>query len=167
MHPLEQVAEYRVRLKTLFGKTLDGLDVTFSQGSELHSVLSRAAVAVAYSSTVFLDCIKLGIPIVSFDWHHFSYKRQIEKYGVFHFAKNLAHLRELLTEALRGSLQAYRGTIEPFLVNSSAEEIRAGLAQAIRGMGRQPVEISADAVPLDRRLTLGEADGVGSHVAER
>ena len=54
VHPLEQVAEYRVRLETLFGKTLDGVDVTFSQGSGLHSVLSRAAVAVTYSSTAFL-----------------------------------------------------------------------------------------------------------------
>ena len=166
VHPLEQVADYRVRLKTLFGKTLDGVDVTFSQGSELHSVLSRAAVAVTYSSTVFLDCIKLGVPIVSFDWHHFSYKRQIKEYGVFHFARNLGHLRELLTEALRGSLQGYRGTIEPFLANSSAEEIRAGLAQAIRATGRPPVEISADAVTLDRRPSLGEAEGIGSHVAE-
>jgi hypothetical protein len=166
VHPLEQVAEYRVRLKTLCGKTLDGVDVTFSQGPGLHSVLSRAAVAVTYSSTVFLDCIKLGVPIVSFDWHHFSYKRQVEKYGAFHFAQSLAHLRELLTEALRGSLQAYRGAIEPFLANSSAEEIRAGLAQAVQGMGRPPVEISAATVTLGRRHNLGEADGLGSHVAE-
>jgi hypothetical protein len=150
VHPLEQVAQYRVRLKTLFGKTLDGVAVTFSQGPGLHSVLSRAAVAVTYSSTAFLDCIKLGIPIVSFDWHHFSYKPQIEKYGVFHFAQNLAHLRQLLTEALRGSLPGYRGTIEPFLANSSAEEIRTGLDQAIRKTGRPPVEISADAVTLNR-----------------
>jgi hypothetical protein len=150
VHPLEQVAQYRVRLETLFGKTLDGVDVTFSQGSGLDGVLSRAAVAVTYSSTVFLDCIKQGVPIVSFDWHHFSYKRQIEKYGVFHFARSLAHLRELLTEAIRGSLPGYRSTIEPFLANSSAEEIRVGLDQVIRGAGRQPVEISADAVTLDR-----------------
>jgi hypothetical protein len=150
VHPLEQVAKYRVRLEALFDKTLDGVDVTFSQGSGLHSVLSRAAVAVTYSSTVFLDCIKLGIPIVSFDWHHFSYKRQIEEYGVFHFARSLAHLRELLSAALRGTLQGYRGTIEPFLADSSAEVIRVGLDQAIRGTGRQPVEISADAVTLDR-----------------
>ena len=166
VHPLEQVAQYRVRLETLFGKTLDGVDVTFSQGAGLHNVLSRAAVAVTYSSTVFLDCIKLGVPIVSFDWHHFSYKRQIEKHGVFHFAQSLAHLRELLTAALRGSLHGYRGTIEPFLAKSSAEEIRAGLDQAIRGAGRKPFEISADAVTLDRRHSLGEAAAIGSRVAE-
>jgi hypothetical protein len=166
VHPLEQVSEYRVRLKTLFGKTLDGVDVTFSQGPGLHSVLSRAAVAVTYSSTVFLDCIKLGVPIVGFDWHHFSYKRQIKEHGVFHFAQNLAHLRELLTEALRGTLQGYRGTIEPFLAKSSAEEIRVGLDQVIRATGRQPVAISADAVTLDRRHSLGEAAAIGSRVAE-
>ena len=167
VHPLEQVAKYRVRLEALFDKTLDGVDVTFSQGSGLHSVLSRAAVAVTYSSTVFLDCIKLGVPIVSFDWHHFSYKRQIEEYGVFHFARSLAHLRELLSAALRGTLQGYRGTIEPFLADSSAEAIRFGLDQAIRGTDRQPVEISADAVMLDRRHSLGEAVAIGSRVADR
>jgi hypothetical protein len=156
VHPLEQVAEYRVRLEALFGKKLDGVDVTFSQGSGLHSVLSRAAVAVTYSSTAFLDCIKLGVPIVSFDWHHFSYKRQIEKYGVFHFARSLAHLRELLSAALRGTLQGYRGTIEAFLADSSAEAIRIGLDQAIRRTDRQPVEISADAVTLDRAPPIWE-----------
>jgi hypothetical protein len=166
VHPLEHVVEYRVRLEALFGKKLDDVDVTFSQGSGLHSVLSRVAVAVTYSSTAFLDCIKLGVPIVSFDWHHFSYKQQIREHGVFHFAQNLAHLRELLSEALRGSLRGYRGTIEPFLANSSAEEIRAGLDQAIRGTGRKPVEISADAVTLDRRHSLGEAVAIGSRVAE-
>ncbi len=142
VHPLERVAEYQVRLEKLFGRALDGIEVTFSQGSELHSVLSRAAVAVTYASTVFLDCIRQGIPIVSFDWHHFSYKRQIEKYGVFHFAQSLAHLRQLLTEALRGSLQGYMGTAEPFLANTPEEELRTGLAAAVSKADGQPV--SAD-----------------------
>jgi len=51
------VAEYQVMLEKLFGKALGGVEVTFSQGSELPSLLSRAAVAVTHSSTVFLDCI--------------------------------------------------------------------------------------------------------------
>jgi hypothetical protein len=145
VHPLEQVAQYRVRLEKLLGRALGGVEVTFSQGPELPSVLSRAAVAVTYSSTVFLDCVRQSIPIVSFDWHHFSYKRQIEKYGVFHFAQSLAHLRQLLTEALDGSLQGYDGTIEPFLANTSEDELRAGIAAAVLKTDRQPVAVSADA----------------------
>ncbi len=145
VHPLERVAEYQVRLEKLFGRALDGVEVTFSQGSELHSALSRAAVAVTYASTVFLDCIRQGVPIVSFDWHHFSYKRQIEKYGVFHFAQSLAHLRELLTEALGGSsLKGYIGTTEPFLANTSEAELKAGIAAAVLKADSQPVPVSAD-----------------------
>ena len=74
VHPLERVAEYRTRLDKLCGAEIERPILTFSQGSELESLLSRAAVAVMFSSTVFLDCIKIGVPIVSFDWHHFSYK---------------------------------------------------------------------------------------------
>ncbi|HUD86742.1 MAG TPA: hypothetical protein VMR17_09820, partial [Xanthobacteraceae bacterium] len=107
VHPLERVAEYQVRLKKLLGKQLNDADVTFSQGPGLQAVLARAAVAVTYYSTVFLDCIRTRVPIVGLDWHHFSYKRQIEEHGVFHFAKSLAHLGRLVTEALHGSLPAY------------------------------------------------------------
>jgi hypothetical protein len=151
VHPLEQVAEYQVMLKRLFGRALDGVEVNFSQGAELCGLLSRAAVAVTYHSTVFLDCIRQGVPIVSFGWHHFSYKRQIENYGVFHFAQSLAHLRQLLTETLRGSLKGYAGTTEPFLANTSEEELRAGIAAAVLRADRQPVPVSADASP---ELTL-------------
>jgi hypothetical protein len=158
VHPLEQVSEYRVKLKTLFGKTLDGVDVTFSQGSGLHSVLSRAAVAVTYSSTVFLDCIKQSIPIVSFDWHHFSYKRQIEKYGVYHFARSLAHLRQLLSAALGGSLPGYQGTIESFLANSSAKELKAGLAAA----SQNPPRPSAHSAGQNDAETTQQLENISS-----
>jgi hypothetical protein len=156
VHPLERVAEYQVRLEKLFGKGLDGVEVTFSQGAEPRSLLSRTAVAVTFASTVFLDCIKQGVPIVSFDWHHFSYKRQIEKYGVFHFAQSLAHLRQLLTEASRGSLPKYTGTTEPFLANTSEEELRIGLAEVIGRTGWRPAAVSGDAAALARAPRICE-----------
>lgn len=140
VHPLEGVAEYRRRLKRLFGKIPTGF--SFSQGTELRDVLSEAAVAVTYASTAFLDCIRANVPIVSFGWHHFSYQRQIESYGVFHFARNLADLRGLLTVALRGSLPCYAGGCEPFLASTGDEELKDGIAAAIRPLDRRPAEIS-------------------------
>jgi hypothetical protein len=165
VHPLERVAEYQVRLDKLRGGQRGGADVTFSQGPGLQSVLVRAAVAVTYYSTVFLDCIRQRVPIVSLDWHHFSYKRQIEEHDVFHFAKSLAHLQQLVTEALHGSLPAYRGTIEPFLANTSEDDLRSGLAEAIRQTRRRP-DVSADAAVSNRSPSPGATHALRSHAAK-
>jgi hypothetical protein len=137
VHPLERVGFYRGRIESILSGKERTISIIYSQGGSLDALLARSAVAVTYSSTVFLDCISRGVPIVSFDWHHFSYKRQIEKYGMFHFAKNLAHLRELLTGALHGSLQRYIGTTEPFMANSSEEELRTSIADAVSKVDRQ------------------------------
>jgi hypothetical protein len=142
VHPLERVGLYRGRIESIGSGKERVIPIIYSQGGSLDALLARSAVAVTYSSTVFLDCIRRGIPIVSFDWHHFSYKRQIEKYGMFHFAQNLAHLRELLTGTLQGSVQGYVGTTEPFMADSSEEELRAGIADAVSKVDRQPVPVS-------------------------
>jgi hypothetical protein len=165
VHPLERVAEYRVRLKKLLGTQPDGVDVTFSQGPGLQAVLASAAVAVTYYSTVFLDCIRQRVPIVSLDWHHFSYKRQIEEYGAFHFAKSLAHLQQLVTEALRGSLPAYGGMIEPFLADSSEQALRVGLAEAIRQTRRRS-DVSVDTAVSNRSPSPGATQALRSHAAK-
>jgi hypothetical protein len=141
VHPLERVAEYRMRLKRLLGKA--PANISFSQGTPLQSILSHAAVAVTYASTAFLDCLKQNVPIVSFGWHHFSYRRQIEAYGVFHFAQNLARLRELLTEALHDSLPCYVGTIEPFLANTEEAELKRGIVSMLGRQHCRPTDVSA------------------------
>jgi len=69
------------------------------------------------------------VPIISFGWHHFAYKNQIEPLGIFHFARTLADCRALIQSAIDGKLEAYRGgDIRLFLTDTKEEEIRAVFA---------------------------------------
>lgn len=128
VHPLENIGFYRRRIGSLNGTGGRALSVTYSQGGSLDDVLSRSAVAVTYSSTAFLDCLRWQVPIVSFDWHDFSYKQRIREHGVFYFAASLSALEELVARALSGGLPPYREGVEPFLASTSAEELKGEIA---------------------------------------
>jgi hypothetical protein len=132
VHPLEQVDHYRARIDALRSRASTGPAVSYSQGPGLDDVLRRAAVAVTYSSTVFLDCLRHRVPIVSFDWHDFSYRKQIERWGVFHFSRDLAHLGRLVGDAVAGRLAPYAREAEPFLAATPDETLRAELASCVR-----------------------------------
>ena len=115
VHPLEPVAYYRKRVGALLARDARTPTVSYSQGPGLDDVLCRAAVAVTFSSTVFLDCLRHGVPIVSFDWHDFSYRKQVELWGVFRFARDLAHLKLLIEDAVAGRLPPFKDNAAPFL----------------------------------------------------
>jgi len=132
VHPLEQVDDYRARIDELKSGMSTVPVISYSQGPGLDDVLRRAAVAVTYSSTVFLDCLRHGVPIVSFDWHDFSYRRQLEQWGVFHFARDLADLGLLVRDAAAGRLAPYAREAEPFLAATPEETLRAELARSVR-----------------------------------
>ena len=84
---------------------------------------------MTFSSTVFLDCLRHGVPIVSFDWHDFSYRNQIERWGAFRFARDLSHLGLLIRDAVAGRLSPFSRNAEPFLAASPAAMLRAELAR--------------------------------------
>lgn len=142
VHPMETVDYYRRRLSKLNRGASGGVDVRFSHGPGLEQAVRDACVAVTYCSTVFLDCLRAGVPIVSFEWHDFSFKRQIGGYRVFHYAQSLADLEELVGRAIMGKLRPRTGSMEPFLANSSEVELRKGFA---RICGRQEGERDPDA----------------------
>lgn len=99
-------------------------EVMFSSGSGLEEVLRSSAVAVTYCSTVFLDCLRLGIPIISFKWHDFSYKSLLESHSVFNFAQSLAELEQLVGKGLRGELpvlDSYHQFVAPTESSSLAD----------------------------------------------
>lgn len=129
VHPLEDVGSYRRRIDSLLGGGAPA--IRFSQGGPIDADLDSAAVAVTFSSTVFLDCLRRRIPVVSFAWHDFSYKAQVEGLGVFHFARNLSHLRDLAESAIEGRLPAYDGGAEPFLAATSGDEVRSALSHMV------------------------------------
>ncbi len=123
VHPREPLEHYR-RLTAKEMRTLPGkVEVEFSQGPGLDDILRRSSVAVMYSSTVFLDCLRHGVPIVSLDWLDFSYKELLEKHGVFHFAKSYAELQQLVLQGTRGELPS-RSSFEDFLAETTETELR-------------------------------------------
>lgn len=126
VHPMEQIGYYERLVSSLQeGK---GVTVEYSQGQGLTELLAQAAAVVTYCSTVFLDCLRLRVPIISFGWHDFSFKKQIESDGVFYFANTLESLRGLVGSALRSELPAFSGAAAPFLAQTPDKQLRAQLA---------------------------------------
>jgi hypothetical protein len=71
---------------------------------------------------MFLDCLRHGIPIVSFGWHWFPNKRQFEEEGIFNFASDLKKLAELVREGIEGRLPQRRAGLTEFMASSQPEE---------------------------------------------
>jgi hypothetical protein len=129
VHPLEQVAYYRQRVGGILAGMPNAPATSYSQGPGLDDVLGRAAVAVTFSSTVFLDCLRHRVPILSFAWHDFSYRRQIEQWGVFRFAHDLVDLKLLIADGLAGRLNPFAKSAESFLAATPGDVLRAELVR--------------------------------------
>ncbi|MGH6846059.1 MAG: hypothetical protein ACREC0_01075 [Methylocella sp.] len=136
VHPLESLRAYQAKVRELNSTSATFPKVTFSQGASLDPILERSAVAVTFASTAFLDCLRHRVPVVSFRWHDFSFKRQLEEHGVFHLAASLAELRQIVQRAILGDLPPFAGDIEPFLASTPVGELRQGLRSCIKPMAR-------------------------------
>jgi hypothetical protein len=123
VHPLETILEYRHFAEELATQKNLSVKITYSQGAGLDSVLQSSAVAILHFSTVFLDCMRFGIPVISFDWHSFPFKEQYREQKVFHFATDLSDLKQLVRKGLGGELVSGTG-IERFLRPTKPDEIR-------------------------------------------
>ncbi len=134
VHPRETPTIYEAMLSKIVAEHNLRPEIAFSTGPTLEDAIQASAVAMLHSSTVFLDCLRRRVPIVSFDWHHFAYKRGIEKHNVFSFAKNLNHLEELLVAGLKGMLTPSR-EYEDFLAPTSEDEVRQVFSAAARDAG--------------------------------
>lgn len=125
VHPSESVGYYQQIVTRLMSEqSLHNVDVAYSQGPGLEQLVRESIVAVTYCSTVFLDCLRENIPLVSFGWHDFSFKQQIENYKIFYFAHSLKELAALVKKAAEGMLPPYTNSIEPFLADSDETTIR-------------------------------------------
>ena len=124
---MEKIGTYESAIQRLTAEGAAGVQVTFSQGPGLDDLLARSAVAVTFCSTVFLDCLRHRVPIISFGWHDFSYKSQMEDYGVFHFCESLEDLQRLIHRALPGNLPEFSASVAPFLANTPDVELRGAL----------------------------------------
>lgn len=141
VHPLESLGAYEAKVRELSSISATLARVTFSQGASLDPILERSAVAVTFASTAFLDCLRHRVPVVSFRWHDFSFRRQLEERGVFHFAESLAELRQVVQRAVHSDLPPFSGDNGPFLASTPADELRHGLRCCIEPMARTVGEL--------------------------
>jgi len=124
VHPRESIDYYRQFIERITrDHSLSSADVRFEQGGSLDQTLASSLAAVTFYSTIFLDCLRHNVPIISFDWHDFSFKRQMEEQGVFHFAKSLEDLQTLLLMASKGDLTTFVQGIEPFISPNAGRKL--------------------------------------------
>lgn len=123
VHPMDKISSYQQRVAELQQELGIAVEVSYSQGPGAEEVLARSCVAVLYFSTVFLDCLRHGIPIVSFGWHWFPNKRRFEEERIFNFARDLQDLEALITQAIEGTLPLRRAGLEQFLAQTEPSEI--------------------------------------------
>jgi hypothetical protein len=123
VHPHEKISLYQQLVEELQQESGIHAEVAYSQGPGIEGILARSCVAVLHFSTMFLDCLRHGIPIVSFAWHWFPNKRHYQEEGLFNFADDLAHLEELIRKGIAGHLEVRRDGLDAFLARTSPEEV--------------------------------------------
>lgn len=132
VHPLERIVDYENMIAAMMaGAPLASVDISYSQGGGLSELLQKAAVVVMFDSTVFLDCLKYNIPMISFDWYTAAFKQKLDCYDLFFNAENLQNLQELISLAARGLLPIRANKLNLFLENSSPEAFRSKLLQLV------------------------------------
>jgi len=123
VHPIEKISDYEQAVAELQQQLRLQAEVGYSQGPGADQVFSRSCVAVLHFSTMFLDCLRHGIPMVSFGWHWFPNKRQYDKEGIFHFASDLRNFEGLVRRGIEGNLPVRRGGLEEFLAPSQPQAL--------------------------------------------
>ena len=125
VHPLETISAYQQAIFELEQELGSKADVDYSQGPGVEEVLEQACVAVLHFSTMFLDCLRHDIPIVSFDWHWFPNKEQFEAEGIFNLASDLRSFEALVQQGIDGALPRRRSELQDFLAPSEPHELES------------------------------------------
>jgi hypothetical protein len=123
VHPLERISSYKKLVAQIQEQLGFRCEVVYSQGPGAEDLLARSCVAILYFSTMFLDCLRHGVPIVSPDWHWFPNKDHFREAGIFNFASDLRHLEELIGEGVSGLLPSRSGSLDEFLAPTQAEDV--------------------------------------------
>lgn len=123
VHPLERISWYQKLVSEIQEHLGFCCEVVYSQGPGVEDILARSCVAILYFSTMFLDCLSHGIPIVSPDWHWFPNKSHFREAEIFNFASDLRHLEHLVAEGTDGRLAPRSGCLDEFLAPAQPEEV--------------------------------------------
>lgn len=71
----------------------------FSKEGSLESVLRETDVAFMFFSTVFLNCVASGIPVIGLGWYPHIWQKPLEATGTVHFARSLSEAIDLAETA--------------------------------------------------------------------
>lgn len=120
VHPLERIVDYKNKIAAMLADApLANVNIYYSQGMDLEASLQKAAAVVMFDSTVFLDCLKYNIPMISFNWYTAAFKQKLDCYDLFFNAKNLQDLQALIFLAARGLLSVSANKYNYFIENSA------------------------------------------------
>jgi hypothetical protein len=97
IHPSDRVEVWERSLRTAMGSLPPGL--RFSKEGSLESVLRETDVAFMFFSTVFLNCVASGIPVIGLGWYPHIWQKPLEATGTVHFARSLSEAIDLAETA--------------------------------------------------------------------
>jgi hypothetical protein len=117
LHPSDQIAPWRRALEEAIGSITS--EVRFSKEESLASVLQETDLAVMFFSTVFLNCVAGGIPVIGLGWYPHIWQKPLEQSGMVHFAASVGEVVALADQLLQQP-HNIKGT-EQFLATRSFE----------------------------------------------
>jgi hypothetical protein len=123
VHPLESTSSYQELVSEIQRESGLRSEVIYSQGPGSEDILARSSVAILFFSTMFLDCMRHGIPIVSLNWHWFPNKEHFKHAGIFNFASDLRDLERLVQRAIEGQLPSRLASLSEFLAPTRQEDV--------------------------------------------
>jgi hypothetical protein len=100
IHPSDRVELWERSLRATLGSLPSSL--RFSKDDPLESVLRETDVALMFFSTVFLDCLASGIPVIGLGWYPHIWQKPLGEMGAVRFADSIQEAVELV-ETLQGA----------------------------------------------------------------
>src|SRR5262249_48025480 len=109
VHPRDRIVDWQAAFARA-GSAV-AADIEFENAPPLEQVLAKTDVALMFSSTVFLDCVARGIPVVSLGWYPGQWRQALERTRAIQFARSIEQAVTLVESSadLRASPSASPG----------------------------------------------------------
>jgi hypothetical protein len=132
-HPLENPADFLARWRYLYGSIPPSLRI--SKNEPLSAVLDQTSLSLMYRSTVMLDCLARGIPLIIPDWIHFGWNDALRDVSGIYLAKDFSDLAGRTEEWLEQPPQMTREVVRYFIrpPGEGQAEIRSFLDEMTKG----------------------------------
>jgi hypothetical protein len=112
-HPVENLDDLTTFWRRRRGALPSGLEL--DRGSTLEAVLERTDIALMFRSTVMLDCLASGIPVLIPGWIDFHWRRQLEGVEGLCLAADEATLESTLKAWIDSPPRPSESAVEPFV----------------------------------------------------